>query len=186
MRTVPNMTVVAPKDGAEAAYWLGTLKDHPGPVYMRLVNDIACEAAAPTRHEPMVMLADSGPLLIVSTGAVTHGVLNALPSLAALALPARVLHVPLVHPFDVDACARLAAQAETIIVVEEHACVGGLGAAVLEGLAQACVCRPVICLGVLPSAQPAFGTTQDARETHRLVGERLVEAIAAACRTASD
>lgn len=141
LRALPNMTIVAPVDELEMVKLLEASLDWPGPLYIRVGKG----------NEPVVTAPDTpfaigralemrpvggGEVAIVSTGIVTAKALAAAEALEADGIRAGVLHMATVKPLDVEALRRVAAGPALVVTVEEHTCMGGLGSAVAELLAE--------------------------------------------------
>ena len=52
-------------------------------------------------------------------------------------MPTAVLHVPTLKPFDAEAVAAFAGRFRSVVTVENHSVIGGLGSAVCEAVAEA-------------------------------------------------
>ena len=155
MRALPNMTVVAVSDAAEMTRLMGQSLDWPGPLYIRLgkggdrvisrPDDDFCIGRAILRRPP-------GAVLVVATGIATTQVLEAADTLAAEGIACGVLHMHTVKPLDVAALRAQMDGVRLLVTVEEHTIVGGLGAAVLEALADGDLAPPRIRRLGIPDA----------------------------------
>jgi len=155
MRALPNMTVVAVSDAAEMTRLMGQSLDWPGPLYIRLgkggdrvisrPDDDFCIGRAILRRPP-------GAVLVVATGIATTQALEAADTLAAEGIACGVLHMHTVKPLDVAALRAQMDGVRLLVTVEEHTIVGGLGAAVLEALADGDLAPPRIRRLGIPDA----------------------------------
>lgn len=138
MRSMPNMTVLAPADAAETARLVEAAAYLPGPVYIRLGRD----AADPIHDgEPVigraVQLRAGGDVTIAAAGSVpVRAALDAAQMLAGQGIHARVLNLHTIKPLDVPALVAAAAETAGVVTVEDHSVFGGLGGAVAEALAE--------------------------------------------------
>jgi transketolase len=139
MRTIPNMSVVAPCDADEMARLMPLTLDHPGPLYIRLGKgaDPIVSTDAPFAIGRAILMLRGDDVLLVSTGIASKIALDAAASLKADGISAAVLHMHTVKPLDVDGFLAHAAGVDAIVVVEEHSIVGGLGGALAEVVAEA-------------------------------------------------
>jgi transketolase len=139
MRAVPGMTVIDPMDATELSAALRAAVDVAGPVYLRgLRGQVPAVLEAPidfTVGATRVLQAD-GELGFIGTGLGTSWALEAVEILSAAGLHAAVLHVPTLKPFDTEAVAKFAGRFRSVITVENHSIVGGLGSAVCEAVAE--------------------------------------------------
>jgi transketolase len=139
MRSVPNMTVIAPADADEMRRVMPLTVDHPGPIYIRIAKGfdpvvtadgpaLAIGRALPMRH--------GRDALVVTTGITLQLALEAATALEADGIEIAVVHVPTVKPLDRSALLAAMAPVPIVITVEEHTLIGGLGSAVAEIVAE--------------------------------------------------
>jgi transketolase len=139
MRSLPNMTVIAPCDEFEARAAIRAATAFDGPVYLRLLRDpvepvtprdalFEIGTARVLRHGH-----DAG---IIATGGQTVRAVQAAQMLAAGGVHVAVLHVPTIKPLDADAIVRFAQAVPRLFTAEEHSIHGGLGSAVAEILCE--------------------------------------------------
>jgi transketolase len=141
MRSIANLTVLAPADPAQLHALVKQTRDISGPVYIRIgrgrdpqiydpvdLNELRIGRAL--RHGP------DAPVTIVATGSMVHPSLEAQAALADEGLDACVLDMHTIKPLDREAIQRAASASELIVTVEEHNILGGLGGAVAEVMAE--------------------------------------------------
>ena len=140
MRTVPNMTIVAPCDADEMARLMPQTVDHKGPIYIRLGkggDPIVSTDAAPFRIGRAIPMVAGDDVLLVTTGVTLKLALEAAAALKTPGIGATVLHMPTVKPLDAESFLTHARRADAIVSIEEHSIVGGLGGALAEVIAEA-------------------------------------------------
>jgi len=140
MRSMPNMTVIAPIDGVELRQAMRAATIKPGPVYMRLYREATQTVmGADYRFEigKAVLLREGRDVTIISTHIQSLRALEAADLLAKEGISAHVLHIPTIKPLDVDAIVQAADKTGLVLTTEEHTVIGGLGSAVAEVLGQA-------------------------------------------------
>ncbi len=133
------LRIVAPADAPETAAAARALAATPGPAYLRLLGGVRpVLGAAPALFEigPAHVLREGKALTIVATGALVFEALKAHAMLDAEGIQARVLAVPTLKPLDEPAIRRAARETGGLVVAEEHALRGGLGAAIAQDLAR--------------------------------------------------
>jgi len=136
---VPGLLIVAPADAVETAAVARALIATPGPAYLRLLGGarpVLFPQPAPFEVGPVQVLREGKALTIVATGALVLEALKAYEMLDAEGLKARVLAVPTLKPLDEPAIRRAARETGGLVVAEEHALRGGLGAAIAQDLAR--------------------------------------------------
>ncbi len=141
MRSMPNMTVVAPGDADEVSQAMDAIARYEGPVYLRVgreANRPICLPGYVFTLGKATVLREGSDLTIISTGTQTARVLDAAELLQAQGVSAHVLHVPTVKPLDVEAVVAAAVRTGRVLTAEEHSVIGGLGSAVAEVLVEHC------------------------------------------------
>lgn len=139
MRSLPNVTVVAPGDLVEAACATKAIYETPGTCYLRLGR-----GGEKQIHESIenfeigkaIKIKDGEKVAVFSTGAIFDEVDEACKELEAEGITPTVYTFPTVKPIDKDVILECASQYKTIITVEEHNLSGGFGSAVAEVLAE--------------------------------------------------
>jgi 1-deoxy-D-xylulose-5-phosphate synthase len=144
LRSLPNMVVMAPKDGNELQRMLVTALHHDGPIAMRyprgLSADVELDAdPAPIEIGKGEVLTRGGDLLILAIGGMVHQSLEAHRRLEEQDIHATVVNCRFVKPLDQELICSLASEIPRIITAEENALQGGFGSAVLEMLADQAV-----------------------------------------------
>lgn len=155
MRSMPNMTVLAPADGIETRQAMITATQFDGPIYLRLTRDPAPVIFGDDYHfeiGPTITLRQGSDVTIISTGVQSVRALQAAELLAQQGIAAHVLHVPTLKPLDQEGIVAAAAKTGKVLTTEDHTVLGGLGGAVAEVLGEHCP-TPIKRLGI----QDCFG-----------------------------
>ncbi|TMH46145.1 MAG: 1-deoxy-D-xylulose-5-phosphate synthase [Betaproteobacteria bacterium] len=147
LRTVPNLTVMAPSDAAECRQMLSTGLQLDSPAAVRYPRGAALGEPG---NELTTLPVGKGEIrrqgkriAILAFGAMLKPALE-----AAQALDATVANMRFVKPLDVALVKQLAAAHPLIVTVEEHQVMGGAGSAVCEALAAAGIEKRVLLLGL--------------------------------------
>jgi 1-deoxy-D-xylulose-5-phosphate synthase len=148
LRTVPNLTVMAPADENECRQMLFTGFQMDGPAAVRY----------PRGSGPGVVLQKEFSAIPIGKGEIRReGKKIAIlafgsmlkPSLeAAGKLGATVANMRFIKPLDLALLRRLADTHELLVTVEEHQVMGGAGSAVCEALAALGIEKKVLLLGL--------------------------------------
>ncbi len=176
MRSLPNMTVLAPADEVEAAQAVRAMIATDGPFYLQLTREAApvlFPASYQFRIGAAVPLRSGTDVTLISSGVQTVRVHAAAEILAGRGIEATVLHVPTIKPLDETAIVNAALTSGLVVTVEEQSVLGGLGGAVAEVLTDTCP-MPVKRLGL----QDVYG--ESGPETALLEKYRLSAATVAA------
>ena len=146
LRSLPNMTVMSPKDENELRKMLLTAIQHQGPIALRYPR--GCGTGVPFEHplEPVAMgkaevLCEgqtTDDILIIAIGHAVGEAVRACQTLRqSHAVSATVINARFVKPLDTDLLTRYAMRIPHILTVEENTREGGFGSAVLEALTDA-------------------------------------------------
>jgi len=135
LRTVPNLTVMAPSDAAECRNMLFTGINLGRPAAVRYprgaaLGDVSREMYAITVGKAEIRRAGRR-VAILAFGAMLKPALE-----AGEALDATVVNMRFVKPLDTAVIDELARTHELLVTVEEHQVMGGAGSAVCEALAS--------------------------------------------------
>jgi 1-deoxy-D-xylulose-5-phosphate synthase len=147
LRTVPNLTVMAPSDADECRQMLYTGLLLGTPAAVRYPRGVAAGEAT---KEMNALPVGKGELrrrgqrvAILAFGALLKPALD-----AAQSLDATVANMRFVKPLDLQLVRELAASHELLVTVEEHQVMGGAGSAVCEALAALRLEKKLLLLGL--------------------------------------
>ncbi|RJQ51332.1 MAG: 1-deoxy-D-xylulose-5-phosphate synthase [Nitrospiraceae bacterium] len=142
LRHIPNIIVMAPKDGYELQCMLKTALSLGCPCAIRYPR--GASAGGPEHDELKTIpvgkaeiLREGDDVLIIAIGNTVVPSLNAALLLSDAGINACVVNARFVKPLDTGLISGLAKNIKHILTVEENAVSGGFGSAVLEELTQA-------------------------------------------------
>ncbi|MPQ43142.1 transketolase family protein [Clostridium tarantellae] len=176
MRSIPNMTVICPSDAVETEAVIKAVANHNGPCYVRLgratVNVINNRENYNFQIGKGVVLTEGSDVAIIATGIMVQVALQAEEALANEGINAKVINIHTLKPLDKELIIKVAKDIGTIVTVEEHSIIGGLGGAVSE-----VVCEeypvPVIKVGV----KDTFGESGKPNELLKAYGLTSLDVI---------
>ena len=140
LRTMPNMTLMAPKDEDELRHMLATALRADGPVAIRYPRGAGrgVPLQGPARPLPwgkaeVLLRQDEGrDLVILAAGPMAYLALEAAQLLGQQGVACTVVNARFVKPLDDELLVELVDRAEAVITIEESALCGGFGSAMLE------------------------------------------------------
>ena len=137
MSALPNMTVMAPCDPAETAAATWAAVERNGPVYLRLGKagepDLTSKAVDPYVFGRIRRLRQGRDICILSYGPITKMACDAAEAIERESgATVAVTSVHTIKPLDREGIARVLREFSTVVVVEEHSPLGGLGGQVKE------------------------------------------------------
>lgn len=139
MRSIPEMTVIAPGDPVETKLATIAMMSYVGAVYLRLGK-----TGEPVlhRHEPdfsigkAIILSKGTDITLVGTSTMLDTTMKVCTKLQADGVSVRVLSMHTVKPIDTHAIRESIDRTGVIVTIEEHGKIGGLGSAVSEVIAE--------------------------------------------------
>ncbi|MBV1921757.1 MAG: transketolase [Pseudomonadales bacterium] len=137
MRAIPGLTVVSPADCAEVFKVIRASINYPHPVYIRLTGGVNNPMVYQDDYEfefgKAVCVKEGSDLCIVATGsmvAIAITVANEIEALKGMSV--KVVNMHTLKPLDEKCLSELFCESPTIVSLEEHSVVGGLGSAISE------------------------------------------------------
>ena len=180
MRTIPNLTILCPADGAEIHKAVFAAAAHKGPVYLRLSGTVNLPIVYQEDYDftigKSITLRQGGDLAIIAAGSMVYHALQAAGRLAESGLECTVINMHTIKPLDTQAIDVIAPKVKALVTVEEHTVIGGLGSAVSEHLAQSASKPAHLILG-LPDKFGVSGEYNYLLEKYALTGEGVAESI---------
>ncbi len=182
MRIIPNMTIVAPCDAEEMKRLMPRTLDHEGPMYIRLGKGGDPIVSSPDKDFKIgkaILMRKGRDALVVSTGVTLKLVLDAAEELKTRGVELKVLHMHTVKPIDRAAIMEAAFGVKTIITVEEHSVIGGLGSAVAEIVAEAgfSPAKKFLRIGLPDLFPDKYGSQEKLMNFYGLTKEKIVSAL---------
>lgn len=155
LRSMPEMTIMAPKDENELRHMLKTAVDFDGPVSVRYPRGSGVGVSI---TEPMHSLAigkaevlrEGKDVCLWAIGSMVQSALQAADKLAEQGISAGIVNMRFAKPLDEELLLEHAAQYGKIVTLEEGVLQGGVGSAVLETLNAAKMLQKcqVLTLGI--------------------------------------
>lgn len=139
LRSIPNMTIMAPKDENELQHMLKTALDFDGPVSVRYPRGSGVGVALDTQwHEMPIgkaeVLRTGKDVCFWAIGSMVQTALDAAKLLEEQGIDAGVVNMRFAKPLDAELLREHAQSYGKIITLEEGVLAGGVGSAVLEEL----------------------------------------------------
>jgi 1-deoxy-D-xylulose-5-phosphate synthase len=151
LRHLPNMVVMAPRDGDQLVAMLQTALAGDGPAAIRYPRAVATppeEATGALEMGAGEILRDGDDVALVAVGSMVAPALAAAELLAAEGISAAVADARFVKPLDDKLVINLIDHCGMLITIEENVLQGGFGSAVLELLQERGIAAAVRRLGV--------------------------------------
>ena len=179
LRALPNMVVMAPKDGNELQRMMVTALNHDGPIAFRYPRGMSAEidpAAAPTPLSigKAEILTKGADVLILAVGRMVEESLEAEQLLKSEEIRSTVVNCRFIKPLDNELIVSLVKSIPHVITVEENALQGGFGSAVLELLADQGISHATVKRIAIPDCFIEHGAAPELRNKYGLSAAGIV------------
>lgn len=178
MRSIPNITILAPADGPQ--YYGAILKaaEIDGPVFVRIHRQktsriyekgyemINCKAD---------ILRTGKDITLISTSSMVSKTMEAADILAGRGIDAEVINAFCLKPIDRETILESASKTKKVISIEEHTTMGGLGGIVAELLIKECTAK-LKMIGI-EDQFAVVGTYGELLDYYGLTPKKLVKRI---------
>ena len=144
MRTIPNMTVIVPGDYEQTRQAVRFASEYAGPVYIRLSRmDVPDVFDKDYKFDinKAVVLKEGADVTLVTAGDLLSEVIKAGEILENNGISAEIVNVPVIKPLDCDTIIKSAERTKSVVTIENHSVIGGLGSAVCEAVCEIAPCR---------------------------------------------
>lgn len=182
LRTIPNLTILAPGDAYEIEMCLKESVKLNGPVYIRMpryaLEDIKSDTERNFKIGKGEILKKGEHLTIFTYGTMVNEVLDACEILNESNIYPTVVDLTTVKPLDNELIISLYRESSLIITVEEHSVVGGIGSAIAEVICEEKGNAPLYKIGVEEGAVQT-GPYRELLEDYGLTGRTLASKIKA-------
>jgi transketolase len=172
MRALPTMGVFQPSDGPETEKIVEYLvKQWKGPAYLRLTRqNLPDLVPVNSQYNPLKIQLIRGEkysdTILFASGATLAEAVNAHDTLKTKGITSSVYNVPCLKPFDEISTADVISKSKTVITVEDHSVIGGLGTCVAETMAKNQLAKSFQMLGI----QDLFGESGEGPELYEKFG----------------
>jgi len=153
LRTMPNMSIMAPANENELQHMLATAFNYTdGPVAIRYPRD---KVMGVELNEPQILPWGRGELvrqgedlLLIAAGTVVNPAMEAAEKLFWQGIKAAVINARFVKPLDEDLILSWARKCSRVITIEENILAGGFGSGIMEMFGKRGLFPPLKRLGI--------------------------------------
>jgi len=127
MRSIPNMSIIAPCDADEMKRLMMQTNDYQGPIYIRLgkgFDPIVSEESLECKIGKNILIAEGADIVFVTTGITLKLAIQARANLKESNINAGIIHCHTLKPFDEDSIIDSLYKCPYIITIEDHLVIG--------------------------------------------------------------
>lgn len=180
LRSVPNMTIIAPADGMEAVKAMYALAKHEGPAYLRLTGrtntPIIYKEDYPYEIGKSNILRQGEKIALIAYGTIVDTALKVADNIEEkTGEKCTVIDMHTIKPIDRQILDDLSGY-KLVVSMEEHMAVGGLGSAIAEFYADKKI-RPIHQSIAINDYYPSAGEYELLLENCDLTETKITEKI---------
>lgn len=180
-RHIPNMVLMAPKDGNELRHMLYSAYRYSRPVAVRYPRGEAADTKMDDDFREIPFgtwetLSEGKDLTIIACGNMVATAVETADLLEQVGLSTGVVNGRFIKPMDKDLLFNTVAKTDHILTIEENVLAGGFGSAISETLGEAGLLKPVRSLGI-SDVFVTHGSQEDLRKTLGLDPEGIVRTV---------
>ncbi|MFZ5966275.1 MAG: 1-deoxy-D-xylulose-5-phosphate synthase [Bacillota bacterium] len=184
---IPNMTVMAPKDGKELECMLSYAVTHKGPIAIRYPRGESDDFTAISKNYSVddmkaEVLMKGSDVCIFAVGNMVRNAYDAAVQAIARGVSCTVVNIRVVKPLDEETILNEALEAKHIITIEDNVISGGFGEKVLELLNRKKMTTKNIRILGLPDKFIEHGDTEELIKQHGLDQETILQLIMQMCK----
>ncbi len=180
MRSLPNMTVVAPADPEEAKQIAKISTEYKSPMYVRLGKNgekTIHKSTPDVQLGKAIKLLDGNDIAIFAIGNMVHIGLQVTDMLKRRGIASTLINMHTLKPLDKETISEVAGTHNAIFSLEEHVVNGGLGSAIAEVLSEGAYSGLYNRIAIPELSNNTVGHADYLRNYYGLSSERVYERI---------
>ncbi|MDA2935684.1 transketolase [Patescibacteria group bacterium AH-259-L05] len=179
LRSLPNMTVIAPNDPIEASLATKAVIKKRGPCYLRLSMSKRIHQTPPDfKIGKAITVREGNDISMITTGGMLEPAIEAAEFLSKENINVEVISMHTIKPIDKETILKTAQKTNAVVTIEEHTILGGLGGAVAEILMENMSKRIIFQrIGVNDTFAKKIGSRDFLRKEYGLTPETIVERV---------
>ena len=184
MRLLPNMMVISPGDVYEAEMATHAAAAVKTPVYVRIgrsnsfgADELIHKDKPAFQIGKGIMLSEGSDIALLATGSMLRTAARVVEKLQAAGVSITLVSMHTLKPIDDELLKILSDKVKTLVTLEEHSIIGGLGSAVLESLNNQNLQARVMRLGTKDSFLHVTGSREYLLGQHGLTVDQIYERV---------
>ena len=182
LRSVPNITILAPADSLEMRKLMPHTVNHQGPIYLRLAkghDPLVSNESDDYQIGKAIQIRQGADVLLITTGITLGLAKTAADILAKQNIESTILHCHTLKPLDTKNIIDTASTIPIIVTIEEHSVIGGLGSAVAELIAESNFypSKKFKRIGIPDTFPNQYGSQSDLMKKYSITTEGIVSTV---------
>lgn len=179
LRSIPNLTVVTPADGAELVKILESAVNYGKSVYIRLIEGKNLPIIYDKEFDFFIgkanVLREGKDVVILANGTMVFQSLQAADILQEKGVECKVIDFHTIKPLDTEILDSIS-EYKLMVTIEEHNVIGGLGSAVAEYMMQKKIKPRQLFMGI-QDFYPHSSEYKNALKQCALTAEQIAEKV---------
>ncbi len=172
MRSIPNMSIIAPADALEMKSLVESSKNHKGPIYFRVAkgDDDICSNIFKKKStfNNIQSIKNNSKIMLVSTGIMLETAIKLKDYYSKLNLSIGLIHLPVLQPLNTKKFLSLIKNTKTLISIEEHSEIGGLGSIISDLITSSPKKIQLIKIAILNNVIKGYGRQHNQIKLNRI------------------
>lgn len=180
LQTLPGLTIFSPATPLQAYACMMAAYEVVGPVYIRLGMSHEKEYFEKGYRLNSIkpdMMQGGSDILFITTGSILEEVMTAADLMRKERISVRVVHVPVIKPFDEERICAYAKEMALTCVIEEHNIYGGIGTAVADAFQNRRLHSTLLKLGLNDTFSVGYGKLKAVRKENGLDAESIYRKV---------
>lgn len=171
LKVLPNLTILSPCSPRELEYCINGAYKIKGPVYIRI--GMGGEKEVYDKDYKFKIgknntVKDGKDLLIYTTGSIISNVIEAVEKLEKKGYSIKIVNISSIKPFDVKSIINNSKDFKTIVSIEEHSIIGGIGSSIADVIAENNLNSKLVKIGLNDTFAKGYGTHQEVLKMNKL------------------
>ena len=180
LNTIPNMTILAPKNKWELADMLLFAKDYDAPVAIRYPRGLAYDGLREYREEIVYgkaeILRKGEKIALFALGSMIPSAIAVADRLEKEGVHLSVINARFAKPFDTELLHKISGRHKAVVTLEENVITGGFGESVLSYCAANLPDLKVTCIA-LEDAYVEHGNTEILKKEHGIDEDSIYRVV---------
>ncbi len=180
LRSLPGLMILSPSTPNQVMAATELAYKYKGPVYIRIGMNKEKEFFAEDYTMGISkndLLFEGGSCIVFTTGSILEEAHEAVCMLRGDGYNVGLVNVTTIKPFDVEGMSSLLQNTESVITVEEHNVIGGLGSILSEVIACKGLKTRLFTIGINDSFASGYGSIKEVRKINGLDAESLYHKV---------
>ena len=171
LKALPNLTILSPCSPNELEYCINEAYKIKGPVYIRIGmggEKEIYEQKYKFKIGKNNVIKEGNDLVIFVTGSIISNVIDAVEKLEKKGNSIKIINISTIKPFDYKSVIENSKKFNTIVSIEEHSVIGGIGSSIADVIAEHKLNTRLVKIGINDMFATGYGTYDEVLKMNKL------------------